>query len=92
MTGLIDTLERDNLVKRAPDDEDRRMMTVSLTQKGTALLNRMVPGHFKRLAQLMSCLTEAERKTMVRLLSKIVSQVSVVRGESPVTGAKKTEG
>jgi DNA-binding MarR family transcriptional regulator len=88
MTGLIDTLERDLLVNRAPDEKDRRMMTVSLTAKGTALLNRMLPGHFKRLARLMSCLTEAERKTLVRLLGKIVSQVAVIRGEMPVNEAK----
>ena len=81
MTGLIDTLERDNLVKRAPDEEDRRMMTVSLTAKGTALLNRMLPGYFKQLAQLMACLSEAERKNLVQLLGKIISQVAVVRGE-----------
>jgi len=89
MTGLIDTLERDSLVKRAPDEQDRRMMTVSLTPKGTALLNRMLPGHFKRLARLMSCLTETERKTLVRLLGKVVSQVEVVRGEIPVNTSAK---
>jgi len=42
----------------------------------------MLPGHFKRLARLMSCLTEAERKTLVRLLGKIVSQVAVIHSES----------
>jgi DNA-binding MarR family transcriptional regulator len=78
MTGLIDTLERDNLVKRAPDALDRRMMTVSLTPKGTALLTKMLPGHFKRIADLMACLTEPERKTLVRLLTKISSQISEI--------------
>ena len=76
MTGLIDTLERDSLVKRAPDEKDRRMMTVSLTPKGTALLNKMLPGHFKRIAELMACLTEPERKMLVRLLTKISSQIA----------------
>ena len=90
MTGLIDTLERDSLVKRAPDVKDRRMMTVCLTPKGSALLHRMLPGHFKRLAQLMACLTEAERKTLVRLLGKIVAQVAVVHGESSVAAVKSS--
>jgi len=88
MTGLIDTLERDNLVKRAPDVEDRRMMTVSLTPKGTALLNRLLPGHFKRLAKLMSCLAESERKTLVRLLEKIGAQVAVLGADKTVAEAK----
>jgi DNA-binding MarR family transcriptional regulator len=33
MTGLIDTLERDGLVRREPDPLDRRMMSVRLTAK-----------------------------------------------------------
>ncbi|MFT3869707.1 MAG: MarR family transcriptional regulator [Nibricoccus sp.] len=83
MTGLIDTLERDSLVKRLPDATDRRMMTVSLTTKGTALLNKLLPGHFKRQAELMACLSEAERKTLVRLLEKISEQLSSIRGGEP---------
>jgi len=87
MTGLIDTLERDSLVKRVPDAKDRRMMTVSLTVKGTALLTKMLPGHFKRLARLMSCLSEAERKTLVRLLGKVSSQAEAIGSETPVAGS-----
>jgi DNA-binding MarR family transcriptional regulator len=87
MTGLVDTLERDSLVKRVPDAKDRRMMTVSLTAKGTTLLNKILPGHFKRQAQLMACLSEAERKTLVRLLGKISAQVAVINGDDPATGA-----
>ena len=83
MTGLIDTLERDSLVKRAPDETDRRMMTVSLTTKGTALLHKLLPGHFKRQAQLIACLSETERKTLVRLLGKISEQLAFIRGEEP---------
>ena len=88
MTGLVDTLERDSLVKRVPDAKDRRMMTVSLTAKGSALLNNLLPGHFKRLAQVMACLSEAERKTLVRLLSKITEQVAVVSGDVTANASK----
>lgn len=87
MTGLIDTLERDSLVKRAPDEEDRRMMTVSLTGKGTALLNKILPGHFRRHAELMACLNENERKTLVRLLGKIMTQVAAMHAAPEPVGA-----
>jgi DNA-binding MarR family transcriptional regulator len=86
MTGLVDTLERDSLVKRVPDAKDRRMMTVSLTAKGTALLNKLLPGHFKRQAQVMACLSEAERKTLIRLLGKISEQLALINGETPAPG------
>ena len=49
MTGLIDTLERDGLVTRAPDTVDRRMMLVRLTEKGRTLLEDILPDHFKHM-------------------------------------------
>jgi DNA-binding MarR family transcriptional regulator len=83
MTGLIDTLERDRLVKRIPDEKDRRMMTVNITPKGSALITKIMPGHLKRIADLMSCLNESERKTMVRLLDKVIGKMGA--GTSPVS-------
>ncbi len=71
MTGLIDTLERDGYVTRAPDAKDRRMMTVCLTAKGDDLLKDILPGYFQRIAAIMAGLSEAERKTLVKLLTKI---------------------
>ncbi len=72
MTGLIDTLERDALVKREGDDHDRRVMHVFLTPKAHALLKELLPDHFRRMAALMSPLNEAERRTLVTLLTKIL--------------------
>ncbi len=80
MTGLIDTLERDGFVKREPDQNDRRMMSVLLTPEGEVFLNTLLPAHFKVIADIMAPLTEPERKTLVRLLSKIQERVS--RGQS----------
>jgi len=71
MTGLIDTLERDGFVKREPDPDDRRMMSVRLTAAGERFLRGFLPGHFQAVASLMSPLSEAERKTLVRLLGKL---------------------
>ncbi len=72
MTGLIDTLERDGLVRREPDPEDRRMMSVRLTAKAETFLHRILPAHFQIMARIMAPLTEHERKTLVRLLTKIL--------------------
>jgi DNA-binding MarR family transcriptional regulator len=72
MTGLVDTLERDGLVRRAPDTTDRRMMTVELTPRGERKLLKILPAHFKQMAWLMAPLSEPERKTFVRLLTKVL--------------------
>lgn len=72
MTGLVDTLERDELVRREPAPSDRRMMTVHLTDKGQELLARVLPNHFRLAGEMMAPLSEEERKVLVSLLAKIL--------------------
>lgn len=78
MTGLIDTLERDGFVKRAADADDRRMMRVMLTRKAEKFLERMLPGHFQLMADLMAPLSQSERKTLVNLLNKILQNTATL--------------
>jgi DNA-binding MarR family transcriptional regulator len=95
MTGLIDTLERDGLVKRVPDPVDRRMMSVRLTERGHRVLQRVLPGHFRNMARIMSPLSDGERKTLVRLLTKVMRQADprpdkcgAAGAASPAKGAR----
>jgi DNA-binding MarR family transcriptional regulator len=81
ITGLVDTLERDGLVTRTPDPEDRRMMAVVLTPRGEKLLQKVLPSHFRKMAALMEPLSEAERKTLVRLLTKILARAAELAPE-----------
>lgn len=92
MTGLIDTLERDGLVRREPDPNDRRMMSVLLTPKAETFLTDLLPAHFQIMARLMAALSENERKTLVRLLTKILQTASELaapaRPTSPEAGLR----
>jgi DNA-binding MarR family transcriptional regulator len=89
MTGLIDTLERDGLVTRQPDANDRRMLSVELTTKGHNLLSKILPPHFQRMAALMAPLDESERKTLVQLLTKIRTQADLMNvPAAPAPAAK----
>ena len=90
MTGLIDTLERDGFVKREPDPVDRRMMSVRLTANAEQFLKDFLPGHFRTTAKLMSTLSEAERKTLVRLLTKISTQAAAMFGGPATEPAAQT--
>ncbi len=86
ITGLVDTLEAAGLVTRRPHAEDRRMMSVALTRRGENLLARIMPPHFRRMAWLMGPLSEAERKTFVRLLSKVITRTA---GENPAAETRE---
>lgn len=88
MTGLIDTLERDGLVRREPDPNDRRMMSVRLTTRAETYLKQMLPGHFQTMARLMAPLSESERKTLVRLLTKVLQCASEIAAPAGTSSSR----
>jgi len=78
MTGLLDGLERDGLVRRVDHREDRRRITISLTAAGRRFLDEMLPGHFRKVAALMANLSDSDRKRLRELLGKVRSGISVL--------------
>ena len=71
ITVLVDNLEREELVGRLRDTEDRRVVYVSLTAKGEALFDRLYPSHLERIREAMGGLTEAECEQLALLLQKV---------------------
>jgi len=80
VTGLVDGLERDKLVRRFPSAEDRRVSLIDLTPAGRRLLDKILPGHLRRLSELMRGLSPAEQKTLTRLLGKVRSGLNAPLG------------
>lgn len=78
ITGLLDGLEREDLVKRQPYPEDRRKLTIVLTDKGRKLITEMLPDHFCRTTNMMSNLTATEKKTFIKLLAKLSAGTSAM--------------
>jgi MarR family 2-MHQ and catechol resistance regulon transcriptional repressor len=70
VTGLVDRLERDGLVRRG-EQADRRATVVRLTDAGARLLDRAIPSHVELLSELTGCLAPREKKQLVRLLTKL---------------------
>jgi len=80
ITGLLDGLERAGHIRRLRPPEDRRSQSIRLTAKGRGFLDKMLPGHYRRIAGLMSRLSEAERKTLVALLGKVAAGLKSLEG------------
>jgi len=80
MTGLLDGLEREKLVARSPDKEDRRMQLVELTPKGLKLLDGMVPDYYRLVASIMGQLSEDQKKQLIDLLTHINSSLATMVG------------
>jgi len=83
MTGLIDTLERDGLVKREHSADDRRMLLVRLTSSGRTYLDQILPDYFRRVTLVMSQLTPDERKMLVSLIGKVQQSLPAI-GAGPL--------
>lgn len=66
MTRLVDGLERDGLVARAPDPVDGRAVVVRATAKGTRVLQRGRARRVQALAEGLRTLAPAELDALAR--------------------------
>lgn len=71
LVGLIATLERRGLIERLPHPSDGRAMGVHLTPQGVELMAQAEQTAFDLEMDATSRLTDAERKTLIRLLQKV---------------------
>ena len=71
MTGMVDRLEKYGYVKREPEPQDRRIINVSLTQKGLELVRKI--NHKRRLMIIgvFGKVSEEDRSDYLRVLMKI---------------------
>lgn len=71
ITILVDNLEKDGLVYRERDTEDRRVIYVSLTEQGEKMFDDLYPPHLERIREAMGGLSEDEYRTLTNLLQRI---------------------
>lgn len=71
VTMVVDNLEKRGLVRRERGVEDRRFVTVHLTDAGRRLIARLFPRHAARVTAEMSVLTPAEQDELGRLCRKL---------------------
>jgi DNA-binding MarR family transcriptional regulator len=70
MSVRIDAMERQGLVTREADTDDRRATAVTITRKGINLLERVIPEHLLNEERLLAGLTAQDRRQLIRLLRK----------------------
>ena len=73
MVRTIDRMARDGLVTRSPDPSDRRAIRISLTERGSALRDQLVPLAAGVNRAATAALTADEVITLRRLLAKLVA-------------------
>ncbi len=78
ITGLIDGLVADGLVRRIHHAEDRRMVLAQLTERGIRFMRTFVPQHFGYVVKIMDCLDHGEKRNLIDLLDKVRAHVQAV--------------
>jgi MarR family 2-MHQ and catechol resistance regulon transcriptional repressor len=71
MTLVIDNLAKRGLVERQRNPEDRRYVTVRLTEKGRALIEEIMPAHVATVVAEVGVLTAAEQEQLSTLCRKL---------------------
>lgn len=75
VTGIVDQLEKDGLIVRAPLPDDRRAIRIQLTARGKREFARMAAVHEGWIAELTSGLQARERTQLYALLGQLKSSV-----------------
>ena len=75
VTGLIDRMERDGLVERIPDPEDRRVNFVQITKTGETVLIKAQALYYERVKDIISGITPDEDNQLCETLRKIRSGI-----------------
>lgn len=74
LTTVVDNLERDGLVERRPNPDDRRMVSVELTAPGRGLIEEILPAHVASIVDLFSVLSADEQGELARLCRRLGRQ------------------
>lgn len=71
LTGIVDRLEADGLVRRETDDRDRRLVRIVLTRKGRQLAEQIMPQHAEDIQALLAFMPREQLTTLNEMLGHL---------------------
>ena len=71
MTACLDRLERNGLISRVADPQDRRSSAAVLSTAGKALIDEAIEVRFREATDALSGMLDAERSALTKLLKKL---------------------
>jgi MarR family transcriptional regulator, organic hydroperoxide resistance regulator len=82
VTGIIDRMEREGLVVRARSTEDRRVVHIKLTEKGSKIARAIAVEPMEIFRGALETLNPVETRDLLKILTKIARRVqSIVKRE-----------
>jgi DNA-binding MarR family transcriptional regulator len=87
--GLVSRLEKNGLVSRVADTEDRRSKRVRLSAKGRALLDRLEVIALEVNRQIMDTISADEERQLIETLTKMKRNLKAMDGVPVSTTGRK---
>jgi DNA-binding MarR family transcriptional regulator len=76
LTRLLTTMESKNLVARVPSGSDQRINQIFITSHGEKIFQKSIPVVKGMIEEMQQGLTEEERKMTIRVLKKLMKNIS----------------
>jgi MarR family transcriptional regulator, 2-MHQ and catechol-resistance regulon repressor len=83
ISTAVDRLEKRKLVRRDPSVDDARVIYVSLTGAGHALIQRIFSRHARRMEEVFGPLSDQERRLLEELLKKVGKHAESLAASQP---------
>ncbi|HEY8041740.1 MAG TPA: MarR family transcriptional regulator [Polyangiaceae bacterium] len=78
VTGIIDRMEREGLVLRARSTEDRRVVKIKLTDKGSRIARAIAVEPMEIFRGALESLSPVETRDLLKILTKIARRVQTI--------------
>lgn len=82
VTLRIDRLEKDGLILRERDPQDRRVVHSRLTDEGLSTIDELFAEHLDNERRMLAGLTPRSRRQLARLLEKLERSVLAVEEDA----------
>jgi DNA-binding MarR family transcriptional regulator len=78
VTGIIDRMERESLVVRTRSTEDRRVVKIRLTDKGSKIARAIAVEPMEIFRGALDSLSAGETRELLKILTKIAKRVQSI--------------
>ncbi|MFI4889652.1 MAG: MarR family winged helix-turn-helix transcriptional regulator [Steroidobacterales bacterium] len=87
MSRITDALVERHLITRVPCAQDRRRLVLRITEKGAALVHRVLPAIFEPLRELFADHSAKDQERLITLLRELVIRLNAVTGSNGAESA-----
>jgi DNA-binding MarR family transcriptional regulator len=91
LTRILDELEQRDLIARTRSETDRRVVSLSMTPQGLALVELLLPRVVAHWNELLGDFSHPEIKQLIKLLTRLTQAASGKRDAQNARGRKRLE-